>query len=68
MDNELNNIYDELEENLQKQYAFMLINNSLDDSLAHYYDKKIIQNNLSEKIENIEEFIKNKKLTSFDSF
>ena len=66
--NELNNIYDELEENLQKQYAFMLINNSLDDSLAHYYDKKIIQNNLSEKIENIEEFIKNKKLTSFDSF
>ncbi len=46
----------------------MLINNSLDDSLANYYDKKIIQNNLSEKIENIEEFIKNKKLTSFDSF
>ena len=57
--NEFNNIYDDLEENLKKEYAFMLINNSFEELLANYFEKaKInIKDDIYEKIENIEEFI-----------
>ena len=56
--NELNVASEELEPQIEKQYNYLLINNSLEEILDNYYQKKYLDKICKDMIDDIKIFIK----------
>ena len=59
--NELNVASEELEPQLEEQYNYLLINNSLEEILDNYYEKKYLDKTCKDMIDDIKIFIQDIK-------